>query len=113
MKSSILYFFLLILRVPFNLALDIIYKHNIFSKTLLKKGLEFDSNRKNGLIIFLLYFILLLSKINPISKEQNCKKNAFRVYDLNNFEIVFRLLAEIIIFYMQMFIIKIGILGFK
>lgn len=40
-RNLILYFFLLILEVLFNLALDTVYKCNRFSKTLLEKGFEF------------------------------------------------------------------------
>lgn len=40
-KSAILHFFLLILRVLFNLVLDAIYKYGGFSKALLEKSLEF------------------------------------------------------------------------
>lgn len=41
MESPILHFFLLILGVLFNLAPDVVYKHDRFFKVLLKKDLEF------------------------------------------------------------------------
>lgn len=44
MRSLILHFFLLILRVLFNFALDAIYKCGEYSKTLLKKKLKFVLN---------------------------------------------------------------------
>lgn len=52
MTGLILYFFLLILRVLFNFVLDIVYKYNRFSKTLLKKGFEFVLNNKIRPVLF-------------------------------------------------------------
>lgn len=69
MKSLVLYLFLLILEFFFNFILDIIYKYGKFSKALLKKSLEFFSDEKNGPILFFLYFILLLLKIDFIIKK--------------------------------------------
>lgn len=64
MRSSILHFFLLILKILFNLATNAVYKYSRFSKTLLKKNLEFFLRKKVDLILFFLCFILLLFKIN-------------------------------------------------
>lgn len=51
-KSLIFYFFLLILKVLFNLALDMVYNYNWFSKALLKKNLELIPGKKFNLILF-------------------------------------------------------------
>lgn len=53
MKSSILHFFLLIVEVLFNSALDVIYKRNRFSEALLKKNLEFFLSKGVNLVLFL------------------------------------------------------------
>lgn len=47
-----MHFFLLILEVLFNSALDIIYKCSGFSKTLLEKGFEFVSGDEIGPVLF-------------------------------------------------------------
>lgn len=52
MKSPILYFFLLILSVLYNLALDAVYKYDRFSKPLSKKGIKFILDKKVDLVIF-------------------------------------------------------------
>lgn len=52
MRGLILYFFLLILGVLFNFALDIVYKYDRFSETLLKKGFKFVSGNKISLVLF-------------------------------------------------------------
>lgn len=57
------------LRVFFNLILDIIYEYGRFAKTLLKKIVKFVLYKKNNLVLLNLDFILLLIKVNPILKE--------------------------------------------
>lgn len=69
MKSLVLYLFLLILGFFFNFVLDIIYKYDKFSKTLLKKNLELFSNKKDSLVLFFLHFMLLPLKIDFIIKK--------------------------------------------
>lgn len=69
MKNPILHIFLLILKVLFNSALDIIYKYSKFSKTLLKKSFNLITGKKSSLILFFLCFILLLSKVGPVTKK--------------------------------------------
>ena len=64
MRSLVLYFFLLVLEVLFNLTPDTIYKCSRFSKTLLEKSLKFVLCEKGGLRLFNPSFILLLAKIN-------------------------------------------------
>lgn len=106
MGSLVLYFFSLILKVFFNLAPNIIYKCGRFFKILLEKGLKLISSYEFGSILFFFYPILLLSKIDPISKKQGCKKDAFIAYSSSHFEIVLALLAKIIIFYKKILIIE-------
>lgn len=78
-----MHFFLLILEVLFNFILDIIYKYGKFSKTLLKKSLEFILSKKVDFILLFLIFMLLSSKIDPILEKQSCKKDVFRVYSFS------------------------------
>lgn len=66
MKNSILYFFLLILKVFSNPILNIIYKYGRFFKVLLEKNFKLVLNKKVNLVLFFLYLILLLLKVDPI-----------------------------------------------
>lgn len=98
-KSLILYFFLLILGVFFNLTLDIIYKRNRFSKTFPKKSLKFVPYRGCGPVILDLSLILLLVEVDLILKKQGYKRDAFLAFSSSGFKMVFTLLTEIITFY--------------
>lgn len=69
MKSLILYFFLLILKVLFHLAPDTVYKCGQFSKTLSKKGLKFVPKVEINLILFFEELILLPSEVNFITEK--------------------------------------------
>lgn len=77
MKSSIVYFFLFVLRIFFDLISDNVYKCNRFLKSFLKKNLEFVSDKKFDPIIFDPSLMLLPTEVDPIPKKQNCKKDAF------------------------------------
>lgn len=101
MGSLILYFLLLLLRVLFNLISDVIHKRNGFSKAFSKKGFEFISSRKSGLVIFDPDFILLLTEINPILEEESYKNDVFITYNPSNFEIVLTLLTTVVVFHVQ------------
>lgn len=91
----------MILGVLFNLNPDVIHKHSGFCKTFFEKNLEFVFIRESSPVMFDLGFILLSAKVNPISKERGCKKDAFVAFSPHNFEIVFVLLTKVILFHMQ------------
>lgn len=99
LKSLILNFFLLILRILFNFNPDVYQKYNWFSKTLLKKDIKFVLYKRNNTIIFNLSFVLLQVEINLIAEKQNCKKDVFRPYSIDYVEIILTLLAKIISLY--------------
>lgn len=101
MKKLILYFFLLILEVSLNFILDIVYKHSRFSKIVSKKSLKFVLGKRNGPITFDLGLILLPVKIDPLIKEQNCKKYAFGTFCTSGFEMIFILPIKVVAFYIQ------------
>lgn len=101
MRSLILYFFLLVLEVLFNLIPDIVYKYSKFSKNLLKKSLKFFSSGEKGLITFNPGLILLPAEVNLILEEQSYKRYAFVTLGFSDFEIVFALLIKVVIFHVQ------------
>lgn len=98
-ESSILYFFLLVLKILFNLSLDISCKQDKFSKILQKKSLKFISKNSNGTILFNLSLVLFLVEVNFISKKQSFKKNVLVVNDTSYIKKIFALLTKIIAFY--------------
>lgn len=71
--SPILNFLLLVLKISLDLSLNAGYKNDGFSEILLKKRLEFVLNKEDGIVTFNLGLILLLAKVDPISKEQIMK----------------------------------------
>lgn len=98
MRSSILYFLLLVLEILLNLDLDTSYKQGRFPKTLLKKSLELILSR-GGIIAFDISLVLLLAKIDLIVEQQSCKKNMFRVCDTGYIKMIFALPPEVIALY--------------
>lgn len=70
MKSLVLYFFLLVLKISFNLTLDIVYKRSRFFKTLLKKGLKFVLYEEKNSVLFNLSFVFLLAEINKAKLQK-------------------------------------------
>lgn len=104
-KSSVLYFFLLILQVSFDFSLDIVNKCNGFSKTLLEKSLESVLYKKNNPVPLNLSFILLLAKVNSISEKQSYKKDELVIFDTNYVKIMLTLLTKVVLLHIQAFII--------
>lgn len=99
MRSLVLIFFLLVLKIPFNLSPDTSYKCNRFFKTLLKKSLKFVPSRRDGIIEFKLNFILLLAKFDHILEEQGRKKDVLGAHGIGYVKMVFPLLIEVVILY--------------
>lgn len=70
-------------------------------------------NRKDGIIIFNSNFLLLLVEISLILKKQNGKRDVLITYKSNLVKIIFTLAAKVVVFYIQTFMIQIGIPNFK
>ena len=109
-KSSILYFLLLVLRIPLDLGPDASHKQGRFSKTLPEKGLEFVPSRGDGIVTFNLSFVLLLAEVNPVSEERICKKDAFVAHGSSRIKIILTVITKIIALHIQAFIVKVGVL---
>lgn len=99
MKSLILNFFLLMLKISLNLSPNTNYKYSGFSKTLLKKTFKFVLSKKNDIIIFNLSLILMLTKFNLILEKQSYKKDALIAYATDYIKIVLPLSTKIIALY--------------
>ena len=63
--------------------------------------------------MFSLSLVIQLTIKNVVFKKDNCKKYIFVVFSLSDLKMIFILLIEVIIFYMQIYIIEIRILGFE
>lgn len=57
--------------------------------------------------------MLLSIKIDPILKEKGHKRYAFMSYSTGCIEIILALLAEVIIFYMQILIVEVRVFSLK
>lgn len=73
-KSSVLYFFLLILKIFFDFILDNVYNYGRFSKTLLKRSLKLVSCKSNHLILLNLGHVLLPVEVYSFLKKLGPKK---------------------------------------
>lgn len=100
MGNPILYFFLLMLGIPFDLFSDAGHKKSKFPKTLLEKGLEFVISKRSSIIAFDLSFLLLPAKIDPVAEKRGCKKHVLRACGTGRVEIIPALLIEVIALHM-------------
>lgn len=80
---------------------------------MLKKGFKFVLYKKNSIILFNLYFIMLLAKIDLVSEKRGYKRDTFVARDSSCIKIVLILLIEVIVLYVYVSIVKIRFLGLK
>ena len=74
MRDPILYFLILVLRIPLNLDLDVGHKRGEFSETLSEKDFEFIPSEGGGLVALNLGFVLLPGEDNSIPKVTRLQK---------------------------------------
>lgn len=91
MRGLILYFLLLVLRIPLNLALDIGHERDGFSKTLLEKGLKFVPSKKGDPVALNMGLVLLPAEVDPIPEGQRSKGEALVAHSTCRVEMIFRL----------------------
>lgn len=103
MRNPVLYFFLLVLEVWFDLTLNIVHKCSRFPKILSKKFFKFISSEKNDPVTFDPGLILLPREIDPIPEKWGCKRDVFVTLGSKNFKIALALSTEILTFYLQVF----------
>lgn len=95
----------MILEILLNCCSDAYYKCDKFSKSLLKKNLKFVSSKRDNTIAFYLGLMQLLVEVNPVAKEESCKKVVFMVHGIGYVKIILALLTKVVEFYMQALII--------
>lgn len=78
---------------------------------MLKKGLEFKSNKKNNIDVFNLRLMVLLIEVNLMPEKQSYKKNVLGVRGTGHVKIVFALLTKVVVFHRGITIIQVRILS--
>ena len=112
-RGPILYFLLLVLRIPLDLGPDASYEQSRFFETWPEKDFKFVPSRKDSIVTFNLSFVLLQAEINPVLEERGCKRDAFMAHGSGCVEMILILSKEIIAFYMQAPIVKVGVPSLK
>lgn len=112
-ESPILNLLLLVLKILLDLNLDVSHGGGGSSKVLLEKAFEFISNKRDDTIAFNLDLLLLPTKVDFILEERDCKKNVLRAYSISCVEMIFALLAEIVVLHIGATIVQIRVLGLK
>lgn len=98
-KSSILYFFLLLLWIPLNLGPNAGYRKSEFSEILLEKSLEFILSNEGGIVALNLGFILLLAEVDFISKKQSRKRDKLVIHGPGRVKMILALSTKIVVLY--------------
>ena len=99
MKSLVLYFFLLVLRISFDFTPDVINKRGGYSKTLSKEWLEFVPSKGNDLVPLNLSLVLLPAEVDPISEKRSRKRDALVARGTGRVKIVFTLPTKVVTLY--------------
>lgn len=89
----------MILRILFNLGLDISYKQSRFFEVLLKKSLKFVLNKKSGLVTLNFDLILLLVKVDPILEKQSYKRDALLACSISYIKMILVLSKKVVSLY--------------
>ena len=113
MRGPILYFLLLVLRIPLDFGPDASYKRGGFFEALLEKDLEFVPSRGSGIVIFNLSFVLLPAEVNPVLEEQSRKGDMFVTCGSGYVEMILTLTTKIIALHVRAPIVKIGVPGLE
>lgn len=111
LSSTILDFFVQVLGSFLDFTPDSIHKRCGLSKAFLQKGFELFPGRRNSALN--LAFVLLPAKENSFLQEESSKRYTLTVRGSCSFEIVFAILAEVVIFHMQISIIRVRVSGLK
>lgn len=93
------------LGIPLNLSPDVGYKNNRFSEALLKKSLEFVSNKRDNTVIFILRFVLFPVEVDLIPVEKSCKRYVLRACSSGYVIMVLALPTKVVVLYMRVILI--------
>lgn len=98
MRSLILNFFELVLRIAFKLILNTRHKILKIAKVLSKKELKFLLGHKNihAFVITIMTFVLNLMEANVFAEKKNPKQSAVGLISPNGIKMIIVLLAKVI-----------------
>lgn len=97
----------LVLAVLFDLFLIAIYKHLKVLKALAEERLKLVTHNQDKAVYVLLPLVLLLMKADPVLEERRSKRNLVTPFCYNNGKVVFILLTEVVLLYVELFAIHI------
>ena len=100
-RSPVLYFFLLVLGVPFNLTPDAVYERGRFSETFSEKRRKFVPCEGDGPVSFNTSLVLLPADVDPISEERGRERDAFISRGTSRLGIVLSFSTEIVTFHVR------------
>lgn len=106
MDGPVLVFFQLALGVPSHFSLYVTNKYIGFTQVFFKKYLEFDSKKKNKPVTLSMGLVLLSIIEDAIFSKACGKKYALMSLGPSSFKMGFTLLTKVVIFHMQIAIIK-------
>lgn len=112
-RSLILYFFLLVLRILLSLGPDAGHNQDRLSRTLSEKSFEFVPTKESSTIAIKLNLVLLAVKIDLVLKKQSRQGHALRARSTGRIQIIFALPTKVVVFYMGTSIIQVDIPGLE
>ena len=113
MRNPVLYFFLLVLGVPFDLTPEVTHERGRFSETLSEKGLELVPGKGGGPVSFFPRFVLLPAEVDSITEERGRERDAFMARGTSCLEMILALSTEVVTFHMQAPIVQAGVLALR
>lgn len=96
MKSLILNFLLLVLRILLDFCPNANYKDGRFSKALLEKNLKFVPSRRVGNVALNLSLVLLLAEVDSILEKQSYKRDTLRAHGTGRIKIILGLSIKVV-----------------
>ena len=100
MRSPVLYFFLLVLRVSFDFISDVVNERSGFSENLLEECLEFVPSEGSDRVPLNLSLVLLPAKVDPILKKRGREGDMLVAGGTGYVEMVFTLPTKVVTLYM-------------
>ena len=89
---------MLVLGIPLDLGPVAIDKGSGISEALTKEDLELLPGDKDCAFSLILLFVLLLTKVDAVTQEKCCKRNAIGAFGSGGSKVILILLAEVIAF---------------
>lgn len=112
-KSPILNFFQLVLRVFLDSTLDTINKNHKVLKLFFQKRLKLNPRDKIYSFFLMPKFMLMPMEVDWFTKKKSCKQNIVGVGSTDSLEIVLKLLAKLVTIHVGFLTIQVKKTSFK